>query len=88
MKPNVRCFSEKLLKRGRSSSIKKIEINTAIKLIRIDSPMNCFMSCVLSAPKTFLMPTSLALFTDLAVARFMKLMHAMNRISIPTTPKI
>jgi len=86
--PNVRVFSEKLLKRGSRSSIIKIEIKTAIKLIRIDSPMNCFINCVLSAPKTFLMPTSLALFADLAVARFIKLMQAINSIKTPTTPKI
>ena len=38
---------------------------------RSDSPRNCAIRPDLFAPDTFLTPTSLALFTDLAVARFM-----------------
>ena len=39
------------------------------------------MSCFLSPPITFLMPISFARLTDLAMVRFIKLIHAMSNIN-------
>jgi hypothetical protein len=44
-----------------------------------DSPRNCHIRDCFNAPETFLMPTSFALFSLLAVDRFMKLMQAINK---------
>ena len=46
--------------------------------------MNCVISCLLSEPSTFLIPTSLALLVDLAVERFMKFTDDKIKMSIPT----
>ncbi|MBA7635218.1 hypothetical protein ES703_42819 [subsurface metagenome] len=45
----------------------------------MDSLKNCFISWLLCEPKTFLIPTSLARLADLAVERFIKLKHAINK---------
>jgi len=65
-----------------------IPITRLMSEIRIDSDKNWFISLILVAPVTFLIPTSFALFADLAVLRFMKLMQAMARIKAATTIKI
>ena len=41
-----------------------------------DSPMNCLIKSLWLAPVAFLTPISMALLDALAVARFMKLIHA------------
>jgi hypothetical protein len=85
---NSRCFLAISLKNGRSNSaINKANINE-INVSRIDSPKNCLAICDLVAPITFLMPTSVALFADLAVARFIKLIQAIMRINNAIIEKI
>ena len=54
--------------------------NMARNDINKDSPINCLISLALPDPNTFRTPTSLARCSDLAVARFMKLMQAINKI--------
>ena len=46
---------------------------------KIVSPINWKMSCLLSAPTTFLTPISFALLNDLAVARLIKLKQAITK---------
>ena len=46
-----------------------------------DSPKNCMMSCFLFPPITFLIPISLARFTERATVRLTKLIHAINKIN-------
>jgi hypothetical protein len=53
----------------------------AKELIRIDSARNCLIRWLLDEPNTFRTPTSLALLADLAVDKFIKLIHASVRIS-------
>ena len=50
----------------------------------MDSVINCMPSCHLYEPMDFLMPTSLALSTDRAVDRFIKLMQAMRSTISPS----
>ena len=45
-----------------------------------DSPRNWMINCLLSPPTTFLIPISLARFTDLATVRFTKLIQAISKI--------
>ena len=54
------------------------EIRLSIKL----SVKNCLINVVRNAPNNFLTPTSFARSTDLAVARLMKFIHAMQIIKI------
>ena len=81
-------LSESWLKYGSAritnTSEKQNEINATIT----DSFRNCFITCLLSAPTDFLMPTSFARFSLRAVERFMKLIHATSRINMPMTPNI
>ena len=53
----------------------------AIKLNRIDSIKNCQTNSFLEEPNDFLTPTSKALLDPRAVARFIKLIHAMTIIN-------
>ena len=55
-----------------------------IMAISTDSPKNCFNREDLSAPNTFRTPTSAALLEELAVDKFMKLIHAINNVSRAT----
>ncbi|MNQ75054.1 hypothetical protein D3C85_898340 [compost metagenome] len=68
------------LKAGNEISSKAMAITTAINVSTIDSVKNWIINEVRFAPMVFLMPTSLALFSDLAVAMFMKLMQAIKRM--------
>ena len=54
---------------------------------KIVSPINWKMSCLRSAPITFLTPISLALLKDLAVARLIKLKQAITRTKMAITVK-
>ena len=64
-----RFLSAKPLNTGRNKYDNKKAIIRAIKASKIDSPINCLISCFLPAPTIFLSPTSLALVADLAVER-------------------
>ena len=46
----------------------------------MDSARNCLRSCFFPEPTTLRIPTSLALWADLAVARLIKLMQATIRM--------
>ncbi len=63
-------------------------MNSAMNDTKVDSVRNCQIRVFLSVPNTFLMPTSLALFAERAVDRFMKLMQAINKINNATAEKI
>ena len=54
----------------------------------VDSPMNWPISCRRNAPSTLRMPTSCARPAERAVARFMKLMQAINRRKNATAEKM
>ena len=56
-----------------------------IRVISIDSVMNCHIRLDRCAPITFLIPISLARVVDWAVVRLMKLRQAMVRIRKATT---
>jgi hypothetical protein len=77
----------KLLKAGRNNSTIARAKTKAMAEMRIDSPRNCLMSCERLAPMTFRNPTSLERFMERAVARFMKLIHAMNNINAAISVK-
>ena len=53
-----------------------------------DSPINCFESCVFSAPTTFLIPTSFARSAERAVVRLIKLIQAISKIKTAMIEKI
>jgi hypothetical protein len=53
----------------------------AIMLINRDSPRNCVISERFCAPSTLRMPTSAERFEERAVDKFMKLMHAINKVN-------
>ncbi|MNY10097.1 hypothetical protein D3C86_1430540 [compost metagenome] len=55
-------------------------VNTATIVSTIASVRNWITKELLVAPIVFLMPTSLALRSDFAVAIFMKLMQAISKI--------
>src|SRR5687768_8309467 len=67
---------------------KPIVNKNAIQLINTLSPTNCRASCVLTAPATLRMPTSLALSEERAVVRLTKLMQAIIKMNKATTEKI
>ena len=73
---------------GRKSSVKIIARKTASILIKIASAINCFISWPFIEPNVFLIPTSFALFSDLAVERLMKFIQAIKRIANAITEKI
>src|SRR5580704_7187904 len=76
------------LKKGNNASATKTAIIAAARVTMTDSIKNWAMRYFRGEPNTFLMPTSLALFEDLAVERFMKLIHAINKIKIAMAEKI
>lgn len=80
-------FARSLNKGSKTSTIPTAHI-TAILLIKTDSAMNCPMRCERGDPSVFLTPTSFARFSDLAVARLMKLIQAINNIAAAIAEKI
>ena len=59
---------------------------TAMLLSKIDSPRNCRINALRRAPEALRTPTSRARRADRAVARFIKLMQAINRMKKATAP--
>ena len=76
----VNCFAERLLRAGRKTATRITAKIRAINAMRIDSLKNCRIRSVLRAPTTFLIPISFARFADRAVDRFIKLIHANNKM--------
>src|SRR6266487_301166 len=81
-KESERFFAETELKAGNKSSTKTIAKIKAIKLISTDSPRNCATKDFFSAPSTLRIPTSDERLEERAVERFMKLIHAINKVNI------
>src|SRR6476620_11642648 len=82
----VNFLSATSLKRGNRSPAVTIEKIKAINTIKNDSLKNCMINCRLSDPMAFLTPTSFALFSLLAVLKFIKLMQASRSTKSPTIP--
>src|SRR5690242_8337013 len=75
-----RCLSTIKLNDGNNKATAIIARTKAIEVKINDSQKNCEINCFLFEPNVFLMPTSFARFSLLAVERFIKLMHAINKI--------
>ena len=63
------------------------EMIKARKTTKNDSLKNCCTNCPFIEPKDLRMPTSLARFSERAVLKFIKLIHASSNTKIPTIPK-
>ena len=85
--PIVRSFAEIFLNIDMVRDASSKDKIRAIKVKIIDSPKNCLISWGLSAPTTFLRPTSLALLAERAVARFIKFKQASKSIKRPIPEK-
>src|SRR2546430_4018061 len=75
-----RCLSTNKLNDGNNKATTIIARIKAMSVKMNDSQKNCVINCFLFEPSVFLMPTSFARFSLLAVERFIKLMQAINRI--------
>ena len=84
----VSCLAERLFNKGNSSFAKSMARRKENNERNTDSPRNCFIRSVLTAPATFLIPISWDLFPDWAVVRFIKLMHPMSNTKITIAEKI
>ena len=74
------CLEARVLNTGKNKYTKRSAKHIAANDKMIDSPKNCPIISILEAPTTFRIPTSLALFMERAVERFMKLIHAIKRM--------
>src|SRR4030095_8139177 len=83
-----KCFSVNVLKDGMISATISNERQIARNETNIDSPINCATNCLLPAPTTLRTPISLALRKERAVARFIKLIQAINKIITATIENI
>src|SRR5690349_5782093 len=72
-----------VLKAGNATWTNNTQKNAAIVVTNTDSTRNCRIKDFLCDPIAFLIPTSLALFSDLAVVRLIKLMHAISSTNTP-----
>src|SRR6476620_7037439 len=66
---------------GNKAAVIASAMQKAIKLISNDSPRNCLIRELFSAPNTLRIPTSPERFEDLAVERFMKLIQAISKVN-------
>src|SRR5580765_8488665 len=79
-------FCEIMLNQGSAANtINKAKPDEMITT-RNDSAKNCAMSCLRPDPRVLRTPTSLALFSERAVLRFMKLIQASNSTNTPIDP--
>src|SRR5215831_12077506 len=81
-------FPEIEEKEGRSNLVKTIASRKAIIDIRTDSPRNCRINELFSAPSTLRTPTSAARLLERAVDKFIKLMQAINKVNIAIDARI
>ena len=84
----TRCVPRRLLKYGNVSLINTSAMINAINDRIKDSERNCVIKAPLDEPPIFFIPTSFALLDAWAVARFMKLIAAINTIRMAILPKI
>src|SRR5258705_12135573 len=76
-------FAERLLNHGRKTiTIKQASTKERITTKK-DSLKNWYTSCLRMEPIVFRTPTSLALFSERAVLRFIKLIQASSKTNIP-----
>ena len=73
-------FPEILLNKGIMAKASNMASMQEMKAVKVDSLRNCVIKFLRSVPNTLRTPTSLALFAERAVVRFMKLMQASKRI--------
>ena len=73
----------KALKAGNASSASTMANTRAIDVSKKASDKNCSTRSFLCEPIAFLTPTSFALFSERAVVRLIKLIHAINNTSKP-----
>src|SRR5450432_1061187 len=78
------CLPVNWLNDGKSKKTRRTERAVAIKEKASDSAKNWQINCTLEDPITLRSPTSLARFTDWAVAMFIKLMQAIKSIKMAT----
>ena len=78
--PSKMCLFVKWLKTGNESVVSRIASIKEITHNMADSERNCIMIRERLPPVIFLMPTSLALFKELAILILIKLMLAIKRI--------
>src|SRR4030095_8253255 len=87
-KSSVRFLPEIREKAGSRSFVMASASTNAIVLINNDSPRNCFINELFSAPNTCRTPTSDERLEERAVDRFIKLMHAISRVNKAIEPRI
>jgi uncharacterized protein YceK len=75
------------LKKGSDSDAIKMESTNASTAMNMDSQKNWLISYTRKDPTALRMPTSLALFSLLAVLRFMKLIQARSNTNRPMMAK-
>ncbi len=78
---NVMDFPVRLLNQGNTAAMIPAAITSERRLVSTASPMNWLMSIFRCAPITLRRPTSRARFAEREVARFMKLITAISRMS-------
>ena len=81
-------FPEILLNKGIMAKASNMASMQEMKAVKVDSLRNCVIKFLRSVPNTLRTPTSLALFAERAVVRFMKLMQAISKIKMATAEKI
>ena len=79
-------LSESSLNQGKLNCVSNRLIRKAIITSKEDSTMNCQINCLRSDPTAFRIPTSFARFSERAVLRFIKLMHASNKTKTAIIP--
>src|SRR5260221_2145028 len=77
---------DKSLNHGREVITNAMAMRNANTTTKNDSLKNCPTNCLRIEPIAFRIPTSFARFSDLAVLKFMKLMHANNKTNTPIDP--
>src|SRR4051794_20892417 len=80
-------LSESSLNQGRDKNMSRKESIKARNTTKNDSLKNCWINCLFRDPIDLRTPTSLALFSERAVLKFVKLMQAKSSTNIPTIPK-
>ena len=80
LSPMARSFSTRVLNAGNVNQMTATATVVATADMIIDSTINWYINLLLPEPNTFRTPISLARFSLRAVARFIKLIHAINKM--------
>src|SRR3989337_2713414 len=76
-------FPEKSLNNGRKKFTNTIAAKKAKPTTKNDSEKNWLINWPLMDPMVFLIPTSFARFSERAVLKFIKFIHASSKIKLP-----